>query len=331
MMDTDAAVTKPGIVVIGRNEGDRLRRCLQSVIHHVDHVVYVDSGSTDQSVTLARQLGAQVVELDLSVPFTAARARNQGFYELMRVAPDLEYVQFIDGDCEIQPGWLNAASSFLSGNADFAVVAGRRRERFPERSIFNRMCDEEWNTPVGETLACGGDAMMRTQALQLVRGYRDNLIAGEEPELCLRLREQGFRIMRLDVEMTAHDANMLHFSQWWKRTQRAGHAYAEGTSLHGWKPERHYARETLRGIGWGIVLPLLILVLSIAISPWLGLMLALIYPLQIVRLALRNQPSGQRWSHATYLMLGKFAEAQGILQFLLRKLLNRSSTLIEYK
>ena len=323
--------TKPGIVAIGRNEGQRLQLCLMSVLGRSGPLVYVDSGSTDDSARVARQLGATVVELDLSIPFTAARARNQGFQQLMRMAPTLEFVQFVDGDCEIQPEWLEKAGEYLAGHPQVAVVAGRRRERFPEHSIFNHMCDEEWNTPIGETLTCGGDAMMRTTALQAVQGYRDSLIAGEEPELCFRLREKGWKIIRLDAEMTRHDANILHFQQWWKRTRRAGHAYAEGAWLHGKHPERHYVRETLRGLIWGLILPALVLITSISVSPWLGSALALIYPLQIVRIAQRNSQQKHRWWLATYLVLGKFAEASGILQFALRKLLHRQARLIEYK
>src|SRR5947207_307333 len=59
-----------GVVVIGRNEGDRLRTCLSAVAGRNLPVVYVDSGSTDGSVATARGLGADVVALDLTTPFT---------------------------------------------------------------------------------------------------------------------------------------------------------------------------------------------------------------------------------------------------------------------
>ena len=322
---------KLGLVAIGRNEGDRLRRCLTSVMGRSGPVVYVDSGSTDGSVQLAQQLGATVVELDLSIPFTAARARNSGLKALMQLAPNLEYVQFVDGDCEILPGWLETAQQFLIEHPKVAVAAGRRKERFPEHSIFNQMCDEEWNTPIGEALACGGDAMMRIVAIQQVNGYRDSLIAGEEPEMCFRLRQQGWTIMRLAQDMTLHDANIQHFGQWWRRTKRAGHAFAEGAWLHGADPERYYVRETMRALGWGLLLPVFILLAMAFVSPWSGL-LTLIYPLQIMRIGMRKHCQDDRqWIRATYLVLGKFAEAKGALQYLTHRLLQRSSRLIEYK
>ena len=95
-----------GLVAIGRNEGQRLRQCLVSATDKVARVVYVDSGSTDGSLELARSLGADTVELDLSIPFTAARARNEGFARLLGLAPAVEFVQFVDGDCELVDRWL---------------------------------------------------------------------------------------------------------------------------------------------------------------------------------------------------------------------------------
>src|SRR5262249_42405700 len=132
-----------GVVAIGRNEGERLERCLESVIRLAKHVVYVDSGSTDGSPELARGLGAQVVALDMSRPFTAARARNEGWRFLLAAAPDLDHVQFVDGDCEVVEGWLEEACAFLDTHPEVAAVAGRNRERFPQRSIYNLMCDIE--------------------------------------------------------------------------------------------------------------------------------------------------------------------------------------------
>ncbi len=217
-----------GVVVIGRNEGQRLEHCLRSLLKGTDKVMYVDSGSTDGSLHLARSLGVEVLALDLGTPFTAARARNEGFFALQRRLPSMQLVQFVDGDCEVDSGWLPAAQAFLDDHPDVAVVCGRRRERFPQRSVYNLLCDLEWDTPIGEAKACGGDALMRVDAFAAVGGFRPELIAGEEPELCVRLRAKGWKVWRLDAEMTLHDAAMTRFSQWWRRSLRAGHAYAEG-------------------------------------------------------------------------------------------------------
>ncbi len=186
-------------------------------------VVYVDSASTDGSAGMAREMGTEVVDLDMSIPFSAARARNAGFERLKSVAPNVGYVQFVDGDCEIVGGWIDAAKKTLDSTADVAAVCGRRRERFPEKSIYNRVADIEWNTPVGQVNSCGGDAMMRVSAFEQVKGFDPSIVAGEEPELCQRLRGAGWKIMRIDAEMTLHDSAMLEFRQWWKRSIRTGY------------------------------------------------------------------------------------------------------------
>lgn len=323
-----------GVVVIGRNEGERLGVCLRSILAAPQmlptHVVYVDSGSSDGSVALAASLGVGVVSLDMALPFTAARARNLGFEQLQRQVPGLRYVQFVDGDCELVSGWLPQAVNFLEAHAQVVVVCGRRRERFPERSIFNQLCDQEWDTPVGEAKSCGGDALMRVSALQAVGGYRNDLIAGEEPELCVRLRQAGGRVWRLPLEMTLHDAAMLHWSQWWKRGVRAGYAFAQGAALHGAAPEHHWVRESRRAWFWGLGLPCFVLVSSWW-SPW-GAVLWLLYPLQVARLSRLGAGSLKaRLTRALFLVLGKFAEAVGQLRFLALRWAGRQARLIEYK
>jgi hypothetical protein len=323
-----------GAVVIGRNEGDRLRVCLESVARSSARVVYVDSGSTDGSQALARTLGVEVVPLDLSIPFTAARARNAGYRRLMEIAPDLTLVQFVDGDCEVVAGWTDVAVARLTERPELAVVCGRRRERHPETSIYNQLCDIEWNTPVGKAAACGGDAMMRLAAVEAVGGFNPDLIAGEEPELCVRLRARGYEIERLDSEMTLHDAGMTHFGQWWRRNVRAGHAFAEGAALHGGPPERHGVRSVLSIAFWAGVVPATALAGAI---PTRGASLLLLagHPLLAARIYRGKRREGSPPRTATlagvFIVLGKLPELQGILKYGWSRVHGRRSTLIEYK
>lgn len=322
-----------GAVVIGRNEGDRLKQCLTSLCNSVEHIVYVDSGSTDGSVDVALKMNVRVVELDMTKPFTAARARNEGLSVLLESNQQLDYVQFVDGDCEVQNSWLDIALDFLKVNQDFAAVCGRRRERYPTATIYNQLCDIEWDTAIGEANACGGDALFRVSALTAVDGYRDSLIAGEEPEMCFRMRQLGWKIMRLDAEMTMHDAAMTRFSQWWKRNQRAGHAYAEGYALHGNSSEKFKRSECRSILFWSGVLPIVIILLTM-ITP-LFLVLFLIYPLQIIRLTLRYHG---RWGnvnlafiYAVSNVVGKWPQLFGMMAFFKNKKLGHNSQLIEYK
>ena len=319
-----------GVVVIGRNEGERLKRCLASVVNVSNKVVYVDSGSTDDSVNIARKLGVEVVNLDISIPFTAARARNEGFECLCGSSPNISFVQFVDGDCEVAHDWLEQAAEFLTQNTSVAVVCGRRRERLPHESIYNELCDIEWNTPIGEASACGGDALMRVEVLKEVSGFNPDVIAGEEPELCVRICKNDWKIWRLDLEMTLHDANMMRFSQWWKRNVRSGYAFALGAYMHGGLPEKHWVSEVKRARIWGGYLPLAIVWASLLNKLFLfGL---LIYPLQVARIAIKNRKNiSINWKYAFFVTLGKFPEIQGQIKFYLNHLFKSKTKIIEYK
>lgn len=298
-----------GLVAIGRNEGERLRRCLESARGQVSHLVYVDSGSTDGSVALAKGMGVDVVSLDMSRPFTAARARNEGFARLRALAPDVDLVQFVDGDCELDRAWIEKAVAHLQAHPRAAVVCGRRRERFPEASVYNRLCDIEWDTPVGNVLACGGDALMRVEPFEQVNGFAPELIAGEEPDLCFRMRANGWEVWRIDAEMTLHDAAMVRFDQWWKRNVRSGHAYAEAYHRHGDSAERTAAKEVLSNVAWS---------LPVAWPLW---------PMLWMRVYSRRKDP----AYATAIVLGKLPHLQGQVKFWMDRALGKERHLIEYK
>lgn len=328
-------MAKIGVVAIGRNEGERLKRCLEALGGPIGTIVYVDSGSTDGSAAFARARGVEVVDLDLSIPFTAARARNEGFARLLQADPAVEFVQFIDGDCVVDADWLAKALHELEAQPERAVVCGRRRERYPNATVYNLLCDMEWNTPIGEAEACGGDALMRVAALKQAGGYRASLIAGEEPELCVRLREAGWKIQRLDAEMTLHDAAMSRLGQWWKRNERAGHAFAEVSWLHRTNPCRIWARECRSNWIWGLAVPLFIL-LTAPFTFGVTLLLLGFYPLQAYRIyRYRRRTFGDRpdaaLRYAFFCVLGKFPQVWGQLRFHKNRLLARQSKLIEYK
>ena len=324
-----------GIVIIGRNEGNRLKASLLSIIGQERTIVYVDSGSSDNSVELAKSLGVNCIELDLSIPFTAARARNTGFEYLLQIKPEVEFIQFVDGDCVVVEGWLERAVNEFIARPDAVVVCGRCQEKFPNHSIYNRLCDIEWNTPVGEVTACGGNCMIRVTALTKVGGFNPTLIAGEEPELCLRLRRNGGKILRIDAQMVLHDANITSFKQWWKREIRNGHAYAEGAWLHGRAPERHWVRESLRSWFWALFLPLLAIAGLLRTQGLSIILLLMAYLLLAHRLYNTTRERGYQSTdailYAIFSVLDKFPKLQGQIKFFISILLKQQRTLVEYK
>ena len=322
-------MSEVGAVVIGRNEGERLRRCLESLIGRGLTIVYVDSNSIDGSFELARSLGTEVVQLDLSRPHTAARARNEGFERLCQVDPDVRFVQFVDGDCEVLEGWVESACSVLETNPDIGVVCGRRRERSPESTVYNHLADLEWDSPVGDTKACGGDAMMRVEAVRRVGGYNPAIIAAEDDEVCFRIRREGWKVARIDAEMTLHDMAMTSFQQWWRRSTRTGHAYAEGSAMYGRTPERHFVRQTQSAIFWGIIVPLTALGLA---WPTRGISLALLTGYVFLYRRTRHYYAAQRgWPladahlYALWIVLAKFPHLLGVIRYWLGRISGRRS------
>jgi GT2 family glycosyltransferase len=279
-------------------------------------------------------MGATVVRLDPDREFSAARARNEGFLRLGELHPALSQVQFVDGDCELEPGWLRRAVCVLAAHPEIAAVCGHVRERHPEASVYNRLCGLEWQKTPGEISACGGIFMVRALAFRAVGGFRPDVIAAEDDELCLRLRRGGGRIVLLDAEMALHDAAMTRFAQWWRRARRAGHAYAQGSALHGRSPDRHFVRDCRRIWFWGLVLPAAAVVLAVP-APGLALGLLALYPLQVLRIHRAGRRRG--WSrrdaalYAVFAVLSKFAGLAGLLEFHLRRWRGRSMTIIEHK
>ncbi len=323
----DEIAPRLAVIAIGRNEGVRLERCLRSLDPKRLPVIYVDSGSTDGSQELAHGMGAIVHALATDRPFTAARARAEGFAAMLALMSEPDYVMFVDGDCEIEQGWLDRAVAFLDKEPRYAVVCGRRRERHPDTSSYNRLIDREWATPVGVADACGGDAMFRCRAYVAAGGFDPAMIAGEEPELCARLRGQGWAIMRLDAPMTIHDAAMERFSQWWRRAIRSGMGYAQAWwRTRGSTAGSLYSRELARAIGWAALLPLAALALAVLWHPlWLAL-----WPVatlaQFVRLVRRDGAFAARLAVA-----GKYAELIGIARFVGRALRGRTGGTVIYK
>ena len=331
-------MTDVGIVVIGRNEGARLSACLASLPHNVP-VAYVDSASSDDSVARARQAGVQVVAMRAGEPLGAGRARNRGFDALIAAHPGLAFVQMIDGDCVIDPDWIDRAREAFAARPQVAALFGRRRERFPERSIYNALCDDEWDVTPGIVQACGGDAMFRVNAFRQVAGFNTGLIAGEEPDLCLRLAKVGWHVACIAAEMTRHDADITRFSQWWRRAKRGGFAYAEHVAVHRGQAFPNWTRQVVSIVAWGVVMPVVLIAVIAALPtgwrlPGLGVAAAVL-ALQVLRVAWRKWREGVSirfaLAYGWFMFIAKFAQASGIMSYGWRSVTRRRPSLIEYK
>lgn len=318
------------VILIGRNEGERLVRSLASLKGEARHVYYVDSGSTDQSVANAQRAGAEVIELDMSVPFTAARARNAGFAAMMQASDPPDFVQFLDGDCTLTPGWLARGAAFMAGDPGVALVTGWQSEIHRDRTLYNQLFDFEWHRPAGEIRACGGNMMVRVAAFEEVGGFDPTVIAAEDDEFCTRLRKAGWRLFRIPEDMSRHDADVSRFGQWWKRAERTGHGFAQVGDLH---PD-YFVRERLRGWVYGLILPLLA-VIGAAWTWWIPMAVLAVYGLSYLKTARGlmqdGLPASEALRHAGLLTLSKFPNMLGMLRYHWRKWRKAQMRIIEYK
>jgi len=317
-------------IIIGRNEGKRLVACLASLKAQGVEMVYVDSGSWDNSVAETRKVGALVVELDNDLPFTAARARQAGFDALAQTGDLPEFVQFVDGDCIVVDGWIAAGEMALRGDVSLGLITGWRAELYPERSVYNALCDFEWHRPAGEIVACGGDMMVRSKAFVEAGGFDATVIAAEDDEFCVRLAKTGWKLRRLPQEMTRHDAAMLRFGQWWQRAVRTGHGFAQV----GWMHPPYFRKEQLRGVIYGLLLPLLAL--------WglleNGLVLFAVFGVYVLNfnrtyfgLIREGLPFWEARRQTVFLTLSKLPNVMGMILFHWRRIRGRAMRIIEYK
>lgn len=317
-------------IVIGRNEGLRLLACLDSLVQQGVEIVYVDSGSVDGSVAAARAAGALVVELDETLPFTAARARQAGFDALAETEDLPEFVQFVDGDCIVVDGWIAAGEAALNADPELGLVTGWRAELYPERSVYNALCNCEWRRPAGEIVVCGGDMLVRSAAFVEAGGFDGAVIAGEDEEFCLRLGKAGWKLHRLPEEMTLHDADMMLFKQWWQRAVRGGHAYAQV----GWMHPPYALREQFRAVVYGALFPILAL-WGLLFNGWIFVAVLAVYLASYIRtkngLVESGLPYWEAWRHARLMTLSKVPNILGIVMFHWRRLMGRRMQIIEYK
>lgn len=321
---------KVGVVVIGRNEGARLERCLVSLAGQADRLVYVDSGSTDGSLALARRLGAVVVELDAALPFTAARGRNAGV-EALRAGGLPDAIQCVDGDCAVAPGWIAAAAQALESDPGLGIVTGWRTEIAPDANAFHAMAEVEWHRPAGEIAACGGDMMVRAAAWDAVGGMNPALIVSEDEDFVIRIRKAGWRAVRLPLVMTRHDIAMARLSAWWRRAERAGYGFAQVGDMH----PPHFRAERRRALLYGALLPAVMLAALVAGLWWLAALVLAAYAASFARVWRHLRAGGAPARHAPAIAalftLAKLPHALGMARHYLRRLRGRAPRLIEYK
>jgi len=314
------------VVIIGINVSSYIADCIRSV-RLADYpqeritVVYVDGGSMDDSIGIAKSFDhVTVVELDDPHP-TPGRGRNAGWKALF--AP---FIQFMDADTILHPDWFKRSIGRIEGKC--VAVCGHRRERYPRKNIFHLLTEMEWHYEVGPCRYFGGEVLLKREVLEETGGFDENLVAGEDPELSYRIRQNGWEIQRLDLPMTRHDINMRHFRQYLKRAYRSGYAYAEIGLRFIRNTEKMWLKELIRVTAKALVPILLIFGGLLAGWAGTGLLLGMIVLFRpMFSLPRLKRTYGQTWTHTLIYAVHSagvvFPQFFGVLRYLSGKALGR--------
>lgn len=195
------------VVLIARNQERTIGLLIESVLREtadlcVREMILVDSASSDRTVEIALEYPIAVLGLPDRAWLCPAAGRYAGF-----ASTTGSNVLFLDGDMELCERWLSSALDALSKAPFLAAVAGRviDAERgiaeLPTDPLRPQMFEGEaaWEVPHS-----AGAAVYRRAALEEVGCFNPYLRSDEEPELALRLRDRGFKILALDQPSVVH-------------------------------------------------------------------------------------------------------------------------------
>lgn len=310
-----------GIVVIGRNEGKRLESCLDSVVDYKVPTIYVDSASEDDSLAIAEKYPIGRIEIPYFKGICAAYARNQGAKKLLEVYPQIEFIQFVDGDTTLSKGWLQKASETFAEKPDVALVTGELLEKDHDSSIYKWVSMIEWQRAAGEISACGGNFAIRAKVFQELGGFNPKIIAGEDTEFCLRVRQAGWILYHAHAVMGTHDTKIGTFGEFWTRCVRTGYSFQQISGLYfNNAKEKLFLRDNISNWVYGGVVPALVILLLL-FGYWWGLLLLLIYPLLFLRIyfiARKSWPMESSVRYALLCTLSKLPGFVGAAKYLLK-------------
>lgn len=332
---------RTGIVIIGRNEAHHLEWSLRSVLHEGLPCVYADCLSRDASLPIARKLKIPVVMVSGEM-LTAAKARNTGFNCLTAQFPSLEYIQFLDGDCQLKANWIATAVKILDENPRLAAISGILEERYPHAGLFHRLAAIEWHLAFQAPHRCGGVTLFRASALRDADGFNDVIRAGEEPELCHRLRQRGWEFKKVELPMATHDLGHASWRTWCRRQMRNGGGALQVYRLHAHEPQP-LLRSYLFSIAlWTLAGPLTALIATVAAGLAVGFAAGLIvlmaaclgYVWQAWRIRAYVRRHGIGNSALVYscmALAGKFPELLGVLFYTFEERFKGKPSLLSQK
>jgi GT2 family glycosyltransferase len=200
-------MTTLSVVLIAKDQAWNVDRLVCSVLREIAdgppaEVLFVDSASQDDTAERAARHPIGVLRLSSDQPLTPALGRYVGARETSG-----ELVLFLDGDMELCPGWLPRALQTMQERPEVAAVTGVLIDRPPDTPPG----DGTWLEQAGEpeyaerdVTQTGGAALHRRRVLEAVGSFHPYLYSEEEPELCLRIRHAGHRVVRIGRPIALH-------------------------------------------------------------------------------------------------------------------------------
>jgi glycosyltransferase involved in cell wall biosynthesis len=197
------------VVLISKNQAWSIVRLMESVVRETasvpsKEIILMDSASTDETVELAGAYPIRIFRLQPGQALSPAIGRYVGYQQARG-----QYVLFLDGDTELVEGWLRHALRVMRETPGAGAVTGHVinlptaavKEPLPLLRKMEMRAPREvlWGSYGG-----GGAAMYRRAVLDEVGTFNPYLNSDEEPELGLRIRHAGFRILELDYPLVRH-------------------------------------------------------------------------------------------------------------------------------
>lgn len=260
-------VNKPFITVSIKtlNEAKCIEKTIDSIQQQIaaypHKIIVADSLSTDNTQQLASAKGVTVVSLTQPVDRCCGVGHQLGY-----LYSEGEYLLLMDGDMELEKGFIDSALTFLETHPEYAGVAGTvEMDEAANYEFKSRKQRLHEIYPIGDCDHLGGGGLYRRVAIEKI-GYltNRNLHAFEEAELGMRLIHAGYKLHRLDVPYFSHTSHNMPTFKLLMYRWRSGYNQATGELLRSaWgKP---YLRDVLKMVKNEIIFSIYMFALLISI------------------------------------------------------------------
>ena len=247
------------------NEAECIEKTIDSIQQQIadypHKIIVADSLSTDNTQQLASAKGVTVVSLTQP----ADRCCGVG-HQLGYLYSEGEYLLLMDGDMELEKGFIDSAVTFLEAHPDYAGVAGTvEMDDAANYEFKSRKQRLHEIYPIGDCDHLGGGGLYRRVAIEKI-GYltNRNLHAFEEAELGMRLLHAGYKLHRLDVPYFSHTSHNMPTFKLIMYRWRSGYNQATGELLRSaWG--RPYLSHVLRMVKNEIIFSIYMFLLLVSI------------------------------------------------------------------